>query len=297
MEPLPRGYGHTLGHSLRRTLQSSVPGIAVTSVRMARIAHEFAPLPGVAESVTEIILNLKELAVQGPSDNGQEWRAHVSASGPGEVTAGDIELPRGLRIVNPEHHLATLTTDDARLEMNLRLATGLGYVPAERHDVTRWEEGMIPVDSIFSPVRRVVHQVEATRVGHDTNFDRLVLEIWTNGAWFPEEALRHAARALIQSVQTFIEGEFEPLDLTPLETTPLGDKVLHPLQDIPIEELDFSRRTYNCLKKEQIDTLAQLAGKSLEDLEHIRGFGDRSMQEVIVKLQERGLTLRGYVPK
>lgn len=292
MEPLPQGYGHALGHSLRQILLSCVPGIAVTSVQIHGASHEFTVLPGVAERVVEILLNLKELAIQGPTDTPREWRGRLSATGPGEVTADDIELPKELKLINPELHIATLTTPRARLEMDLRLATGSGYVPSERHDLTLWEAGTIPIDSIFSPVRRATYQVEATRVGHETNFDRLVLEIWTNGTCFPEEALRRAARILIQSVQIFIEGDLEPLDLAPSEMDQPGDQSAHPVLDIPIEDLDFSRRTYNCLKKEQINTLAHLASKSKNDLERIRGFGDRSLQEVISKLQERGLKLR-----
>lgn len=293
MEPLPQGYGHTLGHSLQQTLLSCVPGIAVISLRIDGAPHEFVSLPGVAEEVKEIILNLKELAIQGPTDTLREWRVHLSAAGKGEVTAGDINWPKELKIVNPELHLATLTDSQARLEMDLRLATGVGYVRAERHDLTQWEDGTIPVDAIFSPVRRATYQVEATRVGHETNFDRLILEIWTDGTCFPEEALRYAARTLIHSVQIFIEGDLEPLDLTLSEADKARDKPPSPVLDIPIENLEFSRRTYNCLKKEQIHTLAQLVSKSKMDLERIRGFGDRSLEEVINKLQDRGLKLRG----
>ena len=292
MEPLPRGYGHTLGYSLQQTLLSRLPGIAVTALRIDRASHELASLPGVAEKVAEIILNLKELAVQGPTDTPREWRVHLSASGPREIKAGDLDWPKELKIVNPELHVATLKTSRARLEMDLRLATGVGYVPAERHDLSHWEAGTIPVDAIFSPVRRATYQVEATRVGHETNFDRLTLEIWTDGTCFPEETLRQAALTLIQSVQIFIEGDLEPLDLTSPETDKARDKSPHPTLDIPIEDLDFSRRTYNCLKKEQIHTLAQLISKSKVDLERIRGFGERSLEEVIGKLQDRGLTLR-----
>ena len=297
MEPLPRGYGHTLGNSLRRALLSAVPGIAVTGVRIEGVNHEYVSLPGVTEKLTEIILNLKEMALQGPSDPGQEWSARVSASGPGAVTAADLELPAEVQIANPEHHLATLTTEEARLEMDLRLETGYGYVPAERHDLRNWEKGTLPVDALFSPVRRVGYQIEATRVGHDSSFDRLVLDVWTNGAQVPEETLQQAARTLIQTVQCFIEGEFEPLDLTPLESAAPSDRETQPLLDVPIEDLDLSRRTYNCLKKEQVNTLAQLAAKSLEELEQIRGFGERSRQEVIDKLQERDLSLQGADPE
>lgn len=295
VEPLPRGYGTTLGNGLRRTLLSSIPGAAVTYVKIDNAAHEFTTLPGIVEDITEIILNLKELAIRvrldGESDFRQPWTGRVEAEGVGEVTGADVILPSDLEVVNPQLHLAQLTTEEARLFMELTVELGVGYVPSEKHDLAGKSLGTIPVDSIFAPVRRVNHVVEATRVGHQTDFDRLVLEIWTNGAVAPSEALSRAARILHDYYRLFFDFEevalpeerFEP----EVEAEP-GSEWL----DFKIEELDFSVRTYNCLKKENINTVGDLIRWTEPDLLGIRNFGKKSLTEVTEKLAERGLRLR-----
>jgi len=295
VEPLPRGYGTTLGNGLRRTLLSSIPGAAVTFVKIDNAAHEFTTLPGVVEDITEIILNLKDLAIQvhldGESDFRQPWTGRVEAEGVGEVTGADVILPSDLEVVNPQLHLAQLTTEEARLFMELTVEFGVGYVPSEKHDLTGKSLGTIPVDSVFTPVRRVNHVVEATRVGHQTDLERLVLEIWTNGAVVPNEALSRAARILHDYYRLFFDFEEAALPEEKFEPEAEAEPGSE-WMDFKIEELDFSVRTYNCLKKENINTVGELIRWTEPDLLGIRNFGKKSLMEVTEKLSERGLRLR-----
>lgn len=298
IEPLPHGYGTTLGNALRRALLSSVPGVAITSARIEGVAHEFTTLPGVLEDMTELVLNLKELAfcVVGTGaaglEAGQRWPARIEAEGKGEVTGADVELPADLLVVNPELHLATLTADDARLAIDLAIETGVGYVAADRHDVSAQGLGVIPVDSLFTPVQRVNHAVESTRVGHQTDLDRLVLEIWTNAAMTPVDALSSAARVLDGYFRLFFDFRTEPrLEAAEGGLSTVAEGPRSELLEAKIEELDFSVRTYNCLKKENINTILELVTLKEKDLLEIRNLGAKSLSEIREKLEERHLTL------
>jgi DNA-directed RNA polymerase subunit alpha len=297
VEPLPHGFGTTLGTALRRALLNAVPGVAITSARIEGVSHEFTALPHVLEDMTELILNLKEVAFQaGPAlalegDSAQRLAGRIEAQGLGEVTAADIELPHGeLEIVNPGLHLATLTHEDARLAIDLVIESGVGYVPADKHDVAPLGLGAIPVDSLFTPVTRVNHIVESTRVGHQTDLDRLILEIWTNGAMTPVIALSQAARVLDGYFGLFFDFRHEPSDAAPSRSR-YDSGARSETMDAKIEELDFSVRTYNCLKKERIDTIGELLTLSEKSLLEIRNLGSKSLNEIKEKLAERGLRL------
>jgi DNA-directed RNA polymerase subunit alpha len=287
IEPLEPGFGYTLGNSLRRTLLSSIPGAAVTSIKIDGVLHEFASIQGVKEDVTDIILNVKDLRLR--SESAEPATMFLRSTGPGDVTAGDIVPPADIDIINPELHLATLNAS-AKLEMELRVEKGRGYRPADRNKTATDEIGRIPVDSVFSPVRRVSYSVEATRSGEMTNFDRLILDIETDGSLTPEDALASAGGTLRELVGLFadLSGTGEALALGPAEQQgPLGANL-----DTPIEELDLSVRSYNCLKREGITTVGELVTKSEGDLLDIRNFGQKSIDEVREKLHELGLTLR-----
>lgn len=306
-EPLPHGFGATLGNALRRTLLSSVPGVAITRARIEGVSHEFTTLPGVLEDMTELILNLKGVAFQAVQPHvleldtnnkvkKREWHARIEAQGKGEVTGADVEIVEGpeIKVVNPGYHLATLTADDARLNIELTIETGVGYVAADKQDSTQLPLGVIPVDSMFTPVQRVNHHVESTRVGHQTDLDRLILEIWTNAAMTPYDALKTSAQILIRYLCLFLDFGSEPSEdmLTGArvgggDTAAAGGEVL----GSKIEELDFSVRTYNCLKKENINSIGELVRLSEKQLLEIRNLGSKSLTEIQEKLAERGLGL------
>ncbi|HIE51746.1 MAG TPA: DNA-directed RNA polymerase subunit alpha [Armatimonadetes bacterium] len=295
VEPLPKGYGITLGNALRRVILSSIPGVAVTAARIDGITHEFTTLPGVKEDVTEIILNLKDLAirVEGGIDTaevGQQWEGRIAVEGEGEVTGADVILPSELEVINPEVHIATVTEEGGKLVMDLVVQYGRGYLPVEKQDLRHRPLGTIPVDAIFSPIRRVNHMVEATRVGQQTDFDRLVLEVWTNGAITPNEAVSKAARILAAYLGLFYD--FEEREVVGIPE--IREEVEEGVEwlDAKIEELEFSVRTYNCLKKENINTVRELIKFTADDLLGIRNFGRKSLAEVEGKLAERGLSLR-----
>ncbi|CAN5547500.1 DNA-directed RNA polymerase subunit alpha [soil metagenome] len=285
--PLEPGFGHTLGNSLRRTLLSSIPGAAVTQVRFDEALHEFATIKGVTEDVTDIILNLKDLVLLCHSDG--EVTVRLDARGPGDVTAGDIEASADVEILNRDLHLATLNAS-ARLALDITVSRGRGYVSADRNK-TSATIGVIPVDSIFSPVRRVTFEVEPTRVEMSTEYDRLVLDIETDGSITPRDALASAGATLRSLVQLVEEMSDEPqgLQLGEVGSTVAGSPDL----DLMIEDLDLSERPRNCLKRAQVNTVGELLEKSEDDLLAITNFGQKSLDEVIVKLDERGLSLRG----
>ena len=297
VEPLPHGFGTTLGTALRRVLLNSVPGVAITSARIEGVAHEFTSLPHVREDMTELILNLKEVAFQAthPSlldiDAPQRISARIEAEGLGEVTAADVVIGGGdFEVVNPELHLASLTHEDARLVIDLEIETGSGYIAADKHDVSQKGLGVIPVDSLFTPVTRVNHIVESTRVASLTDLDRLVLEIWTNGATTPVAALSSAARILDGYFRLFFDFRGEPNEDAPSRSRADGGGRGEGME-AKIEELDFSVRTYNCLKKEHIDTIGALVELSEKALLEIRNLGSKSLNEIKDKLAERGLKL------
>jgi DNA-directed RNA polymerase subunit alpha len=286
IEPLQPGFGYTLGNALRRTLLSSIPGAAISSVKIDGVLHEFSTIPKVTEDVTDIILNLKRLVLH--SDVDEPASAYLRAKGPADVTAADIQPPAGVEILNPEMHIATLGRG-ANLELELVVQRGVGYVPAERNKNPRDPIGVIPVDSIFSPVRRVTYAVENTRVEQMTDRDRLILDIETNGAISPRKAVASAGGTLAGLVNLFAELEVSQAVLpgpAETETQQTGDDA------ITIEELNLSVRSYNCLKREGINTVGDLRQKSEAELMDIRNFGQKSIDEVKGKLAELGLSLR-----
>jgi len=286
ISPLEPGFGHTLGNSLRRTLLSSIPGAAVTQLRFDDSLHEFATIPGVKEDVTDIILNLKDLVMLVHTDEPITLR--LDARGPGDVTAGDIQPHADVDILNPDLHIATLNTR-ARLAVDISVERGRGYVSAERNKRST-TIGVIPVDSIFSPVRRVAFNVEPTRVEQATNYDRLTLDVETDGSISPQEALASAGdtlRSLVGLVADMSEAP-QGLELGDVGSATSGSPDL----DLPIEELDLSERPRNCLKRAQVNTIGELVERTEDDLLAITNFGQKSLDEVIQKLDERGLSLR-----
>ena len=284
--PLEPGFGHTLGNSLRRTLLSSIPGGAVTQVKFDEALHEFDTIKGVTEDVTDVILNLKDLVLRVHSDAPVALR--IDVRGPAEVTAGDIALTSDVEILNPDLHIATVN-ESGRLALDITVERGRGYVSAERNKTSN-TIGIIPVDSIFSPVRRVTFSVEPTRVEQSTEFDRLVLDIETDGSITAREALASAGATLQSLVTLVAEMSDEPqgLELGEVSVTHAGSPDL----DLPIEDLDLSERPRNCLKRAQVNTVGELLQKSADDLLAVTNFGSKSLDEVIEKLNERGLALR-----
>jgi DNA-directed RNA polymerase subunit alpha len=284
IEPLEPGFGYTLGNSLRRTLLSSIPGAAVKQVKIDGVLHEFGTIDGVTEDVTDIVLNLKELVIK--SENEDPTNVHLRVAGPAEVTAGDIQLPAGVEILNPHHHLATLNKN-AGLSMELRIEQGRGYVPAAT--AAKEAIGTIPVDALFSPVKRVTYEVEPTRVEQMTNYDRLILDVETDGSITASDAVSAAGSTLVNLFSLFADvGEGEGLVPGP----ELGQDEQAGELAKPIEDLDLTVRSYNCLKREGITSVGELVEKSEDDLLEIRNFGQKSIDEVKAKLEELGLGLR-----
>jgi DNA-directed RNA polymerase subunit alpha len=306
VEPLDRGFGYTFGNSLRRVLLASLAGAAVTSVRIEGVAHEFSTIKGVTEDVTDIVLNLKGIVCRMHSD-ATEVEAPLVVTGPGDITARDIDLPSGVEILNPDSHIATLEKK-TKLELYLTIGRGRGYRPAEDNKSPDQPIGVIPIDSIFSPVRRVAYSVEQARVGQRTDFDKLTLDIETDGSIEPQAALREAAEILISSLSIFTdEDRIEELRAGPGGMTALdngagtGAGTLAgvggrggggPMDDILIEELELGVRSYNCLKRAGIQTVGDLIGKSEGELAAIPNFGKKSIDEVVETLSQRGLNLR-----
>jgi DNA-directed RNA polymerase subunit alpha len=301
IEPLDRGFGYTFGNSLRRVLLSSLSGAAVTSVRIEGVAHEFSTIAGVTEDVTDIVLNLKGIVCRMHSD-ASEVEAPLVVTGPGEITANDIDLPAGVEILNPEVHIATLEKK-TKLELYMTIARGRGYRPAEENKSPDQPIGVIPIDSIFSPVRRVAYEVEPARVGQRTDFDKLKLDIETDGSIDPQAALREAAELLISQLAIFTDAD----RIQELRTAPGGQLDGHGLAvgagggqaalqgeewNILIEELELGVRSYNCLKRAGIQTVGDLISKSEAELNAIPNFGKKSIDEVIETLHARGLDLR-----
>ncbi len=303
IEPLDRGFGYTFGNSLRRVLLSSLAGAAVTSVRIEGVAHEFSTISGVKEDVTDIVLNLKGVVCRMHSD-ASEVEAPLVVTGPGEITAKDIDLPAGVEILNPDLHIATLEKK-TKLELYMTIGRGRGYRPAEENKSSDQPIGVIPIDSIFSPVRRVAYAVEQARVGQKTDFDKLTLDIETDGSIDPQAALREAAELLISQLAIFTDADrIQELRATPggqldghgLAVGPGGVGAPGSLQGeeygILIEELELGVRSYNCLKRAGIQTVGDLISKSEAELNAIPNFGKKSIDEVIETLHARGLNLR-----
>lgn len=301
IEPLDRGFGYTFGNSLRRVLLSSLAGAAVTSVRIEGVAHEFSTIPGVKEDVTDIVLNLKGIVCRMHSD-ATEIEAPLVVTGPGDITAKDIDLPSGVEILNPDTHIATLEKK-TKLEVYLTIGRGRGYRPAEENKSPDQPIGVIPIDSIFSPVRRVAYNVEQARVGQKTDYDKLTLDIETDGSIDPHAALREAAEILISQLAIFTDAD-RVVELRDLNTAGALDPAMvgaqvgsaqrppNAMDDILIEELELGVRSYNCLKRAGIQTVGDLVSKSEGELNAIPNFGKKSIDEVIETLHARGLGLR-----
>jgi DNA-directed RNA polymerase subunit alpha len=286
VSPLEPGFGHTLGNALRRTLLSSIPGAAITQVRFDDALHEFSTIAGVTEDVTDIILSLKDVVLTSLADHPVVLRLDVR--GPAEVTAGDIQATADVEILNPDLHVASLNAK-GRLSIDITVEQGRGYVSADRAN-TSATIGLIPVDAIFSPVRRVTFAVEPTRVEQSTNFDRLMLDIETDGSISPREALASAGQTLrsLVGLVADMSDAAQGLELGEVGRITTGSSDL----DLPIEDLDLSERPRNCLKRAQVNTVGELLQKTEEDLLAITNFGQKSLDEVAEKLDERGLTLR-----
>ena len=285
IEPLEPGFGYTLGNALRRTLLSSIPGAAISSVRIEGVLHEFATIPKTTEDVTDVILNLKELVLRSELD--EPTTIYVKAKGPGEVKAGDITPPAGVEILNSDLHIATLGKAGS-LEMEMVVERGVGYRTAERNKKPRDPIGVIPVDSIFSPVRRVSYSVENTRVEQMTDRDRLILDVETAGSITPREALASAGSTLLELVNLFADlAESPGIAIGPAEDETLQSGELATI----IEDLNLSVRSYNCLKREGVNTVGDLVQRSEQELMDIRNFGQKSIDEVKGKLDELGLGL------
>jgi DNA-directed RNA polymerase subunit alpha len=286
VEPLEPGFGYTLGNTMRRTLLSRIPGAAITSVRIEGVQHEFTTIEGVVEDVVDFILNLKQVVLRIDAEEPQNL--YLSAKGKGEVTAGDIKVPAGVEVVNTDLHLATLSSS-AKLEVEMTAGRGVGYRSAEKNKTSE-AIGIMPIDSIFSPVRKVAYRVESTQVGQRTDFDRLVLDIDTDGSVTPAEAISSAGGTLRNLFELFADLE----DYAPLEL----DEIIQPEVagqehlDLPIEALDLSERPRNCLRRAQVQTVGELIEKTEDDLLNITNFGQKSLEEVVVKLDELGFSLR-----
>ena len=285
--PLEPGFGHTIGNSLRRCLLSSIPGAAITAVRFDDSLHEFDTIAGVSEDVTDIILNIKDIVVTSTSD--EEVTLRLDVRGPGIITAGDIKGPSDIEILNKELVIATLNSK-ARLAVDLTVGLGRGYLSSDRDSQTR-TIGVVPIDAIFSPVRRVMFEIEPTRVEQSTNYERLVIDIETDGSISPREALASAGATLRSLVDLIANLSDEPQGLELGEVASTAST--SPDLDLPIEDLDLSERPRNCLKRAQINTVGELLTKNEDDLLNITNFGQKSLDEVKQKLDERGLTLRG----
>ena len=287
VEPLERGYGNTLGNSLRRILLSSLPGAAVTSIKIDGILHEFSTIPGVKEDVTEIILNLKKLAIALRGED--KLRAFINVTGPADVQAKDIIADSSLEIFNPDLHIATLESG-CSLVMELNISTGRGYVPADQNKDETTPIGVIPIDSIYTPVRKVNYTVQNTRVGQVTDFERLILEIWTDGSIDPSEGVSIGAKIMQEHLKLFTD-----LSDTIGDTTIMVEKEEDKMEkalEMTIEDLELSVRSFNCLKRAGINTVQELTFKSEEDMMKVRNLGKKSLEEVKHKLEELGLGLK-----
>ncbi|MDO4256280.1 MAG: DNA-directed RNA polymerase subunit alpha [Kocuria sp.] len=291
IEPLEPGFGYTLGNSLRRTLLSSIPGASVTSIRIDGVLHEFSTVEGVKEDVTELILNIKKLSLSSEED--EPVTAWLRKQGPGEVTAADISAPAGVEVHNPELHIATLNSK-GQLEIELTIERGRGYVSASQNKSGDTEVGRIPVDSIYSPVLKVTFRVEATRVEQRTDFDKLVLDVETKEAISPRDAVASAGTTLVElfGLARELNSSAEGIEIGPSPT----DAAAAADMALPIEDLELSVRSYNCLKREGIHSVGELVGRSEADLMDIRNFGAKSIDEVKDKLGELGLALKDSPP-
>ena len=291
VEPLERGYGTTLGNSLRRILLSSLPGCAVTAIKVDGIVHEFSSVPGVKEDIIEIILNLKQLAIQNTAESDEPKKAYIEAKGDGVVTAADIKVDADVTIMNPELHIATLAGGkDSKLNIELTIKRGRGYAGVDKNkQAEQGNIGTIPVDSIYTPVERVNFVVEDTRVGQTTDFDKLTLEVWTNGTITPEDSVSLGAAIMSEHLNLFVNltENAKRTEIMVEKDSTKKEKVM----ELTIEELDLSVRSYNCLKRAGINFVEDLANKTEEDMMKVRNLGRKSLEEVLNKMKELGLEL------
>ena len=290
MEPLERGYGTTLGNSLRRIMLSSLPGTAVSQIKIEGVLHEFSSIPGVKEDVTEIVMNIKSLAIRNNSMNDEPKTAYIEFNGEGVVHASDIQVDQDLEIMNPDLVIATLSGRDAKLYMELIITNGRGYVGADRNKTDDLPIGVIAVDSIYTPVERVNISVENTRVGQVTDFDKLTMDVFTNGTLAPDEAVSLAAKVLSEHLSLFINlsENAKTAEVMVEKENDEREKVL----EMSIDELELSVRSFNCLKRAGINTLEELTSQTPEDMMKGRNLGRKSLEEVLEKLKELGLSLR-----
>ncbi|MCI5793053.1 MAG: DNA-directed RNA polymerase subunit alpha [Lachnospiraceae bacterium] len=288
-EPLERGYGITLGNSLRRIMLSSLPGTAVNRIKIDGVVHEFSSIQGVKEDVTEIVMNVKELAIKNNSSDNQPKTAYIEASGEGIVRASDIKVDQDIEIMNPDQVIATLSGPDAKLNMELTIVNGRGYVGADKNKSDKAPIGSIAVDSIFTPVERVNMTVENTRVGQQTDFDKLTLDVYTNGTIEPDNAVSLAAKVLSEHLSLFIDlsEDARTVEVMVEKEDDEKSKVL----EMNIDELELSVRSYNCLKRAGINTVEELCSKTPDDMMKVRNLGRKSLEEVLAKLKELGLSL------
>ena len=290
VEPLERGYGTTLGNSLRRIMLSSLPGAAVSQVKIEGVVHEFSAIPGVKEDVTEIIMNIKSLAIKNTSDTNEPKTAYIEFEGEGVVTAGDIQADPDIEILNPELVIATLNGGtDSKLFMEITITKGRGYISADKNKNDELPIGVISIDSIYTPVERVNLTVENTRVGQITDFDKLTLDVFTNGTLEPDEAVSLAAKVLSEHLNSFIDlsENAKTAEIMVEKEDNEKEKVL----EMNIDELELSVRSYNCLKRAGINTVEELTNKTSEDMMKVRNLGRKSLEEVLAKLKELGLSL------
>ena len=290
VEPLERGYGTTLGNSLRRIMLSSLPGAAISHVKIDGVLHEFSSIPGVKEDVTEIVMNLKSLAIKNSSDSDEPKTAYIEFEGEGVVTAADIRVDSDIEIMNPDTVIATLNGGaDSKLYMELTISKGRGYVSADKNKNDELSIGVIPIDSIYTPVERVNLTVENTRVGQITDFDKLTLDVYTNGTLVPDEAVSLAAKVLNEHLKLFID--LSEVAQTAEVMIDKEDDITQAVLEMSIDELELSVRSYNCLKRAGINTVEELTNRTSEDMMKVRNLGRKSLEEVLNKLKELGLEL------
>ena len=290
IEPLERGYGTTLGNSLRRVMLSSLPGTAVSYIKIKGVLHEFSSIPGVKEDVTEIVMNVKELCIKNNSSSDEPKIGYIEASGDAVVTAGDIRVDGDLEILNPDLVIANLNGPDAKLDMELTFTNGRGYVSADKNKEQEPSIDMISVDSIYTPVDRVNLTVENTRVGQITDYDKLTLDVYTNGTLAPDDAVSYAAKVLSEHLSLFINLSDNVKDKT-IITEKQEDVPDTTAKDMSIDELELSVRSYNCLKRANINTVKELCAKTPDEMMKVRNLGRKSLEEVLAKLKELGLAL------
>ncbi len=290
LEPLERGYGTTLGNSLRRIMLSSLPGAAVSQIKIAGVQHEFTTIPGVKEDVTEIVMNIKDLAIRNNSKTDEAKIAYIDFSGEGIVTAADIQVDQDIEIINPDLVIAHLDNADSKFYMELTITRGRGYVSAEKNAQDNMAVGVIPIDSIYTPVERVNIQIENTRVGQITDYDKLTVEVFTNGAIKPDEAISLAAKVLSEHLSLFINLSENAKTAEVMVEKEDDDK--EKVLEMNIDELELSVRSYNCLKRASINTVEELISKTPEEMMKVRNLGRKSLEEVFAKLKELGLELK-----